>query len=127
MKLQSKNEQNELRLDGDGKVWIDAQQVALLTSDGSAKKLDGSVLATLGADGTLQIPGEADGLMIREDGAILKGGQVQLEIAADGTVTGPMAKEIAGTLTVAGAAEGRRAIMLAWLVAMTGERETTMQ
>jgi hypothetical protein len=110
----------QLRLAGDGAVFADDRHVASISITGELT-MDGTLVAILLADGTVTIPNEGDEtIKIRDDGALIDATDpklVLLEFGADGVLRGPLARQM--TMTSTGSPKARRALMLAWLGAMS--------
>ena len=117
-------EKHELVLTADGKIMADGKHVVTLTASGEIQDPTGKVWATLGADGKVvpaaDNPGKDDEIVIREDGAIMDNGEVAIEFGADGFLAGPViATEAQGAkIAYTGAPETRRALALAFMIAM---------
>jgi hypothetical protein len=113
-----------LRLDADGSVFADDKLLATVSTKGELT-IDGKLAAILLSDGTVTIPDEGDeAIKIRDDGALIDGvdpKKVLLEFGADGTLRGPLLDgELKGTtMTSSGSPKARRALMLAWLGALS--------
>jgi hypothetical protein len=115
---------HELVLTADGKIMADGKHVGTLTVSGEIQDPEGKVHARMGADGKV-IPepgagGKDDEIVIREDGAIMDNGAVAIEFGADGFLAGPViATEAQGAkIAYTGAPETRRALALAFMLAM---------
>jgi len=124
MAIEAGGESHELKLSADGKVSADGKEIATLTSAGEMM-VDGKVVMKLSADGLVtDAEGKSDSkpITVRADGAVLEGDTVMIEVGADGALVGKVvdAEMHGAKLQVTGAPETRRALMFAWLGAMSG-------
>jgi hypothetical protein len=120
MKLSSieDNRLLELALAADGRITWGGQDVGTLEPDGEAHAVDGKLLATITADGTVVLPRWAeDRLVIRDNGTVVKQGVTMLEITSTGDVTGEMIEAAKASIKISGPPAGRRALVFAWIVA----------
>ena len=103
-----------MRLLPSGKIVIHDQATGLMTAGGEIKNAEGTLVAILGADGTVEIPTFSyTGFKIDAAGTLLKEGQPVAKFGTDNTLETKLEQNVDKTVAV-GDITQRRALMFMW-------------
>ncbi len=103
-----------MRLLPSGKIVIQDQTTGLITPAGEIKNAEGTLVAILGTDGTVEIPTFSyTGFKIDATGTLLKEGQPVAKFGTDNTLETKLEQNVAKTVAV-GDTTQRRALMFMW-------------
>mgnify|MGYP001172776262 FL=1 len=108
----------EFALRATGEVIADGAVIGRLSGDGVATNGTGKRLATIAADGTVTIVGEAETFTVAPDGSATRAGTPLVTIGADGVLGGAAVAEAAAgsKIAISGDVAARQALIFAWLV-----------
>ena len=114
----------ELAIDAAGKITVNGKLVGTIGANGEARDANDKVIASIATDGRVTIQGEPqEDIVIRDDGSVVNRGEAIVSIGADAVLAGKLISEADAKITYAGPPEGRRAMMLAWLVSVSTEKQ----
>lgn len=116
MTITAEGEDGAMVIEADGAVVIQGVRAGKLNGDGRIMDKDGKQVATVDKDGLVTIDNFPETFTIAEDGSFTFSGR-SLSIAEDGTLVG-LGADVKIVFT--GPKEGRRAAMVAFILAMTG-------
>jgi hypothetical protein len=103
-----------MRLLPSGKIIVHDQATGLMTAGGQIKNAEGTLVAILGADGTVEIPTFAyAGFKIDAAGTLLREGQPVAKFGTDNTLETMLEQNVDRTVAV-GDTSQRRALMFMW-------------
>lgn len=103
-----------MRLLPSGKIVIHDQTTGLMTAGGEIKNAEGTLVAVLGTDGTVEIPTFSyTGFKIDAAGTLLQDGQPVAKFGANNTLETKLEQNVDKTVAV-GDTTQRRALMFMW-------------
>lgn len=113
--------ESDMLIGADGRIEYDDRHLGTVYSDGRFEDSEGRVVATLGADGRVDIPGEDEDLHIGADGSLTSRGEPLLTVTLEGELSGPfLEREGSGNrVRIEGPREGHRLAMFVLMVAST--------
>ncbi|MDQ3336783.1 MAG: hypothetical protein M4D80_16585 [Myxococcota bacterium] len=103
-----------MRLLPSGKIVVQGQATGAMTASGEIKNADGTLVAVLGPDGTVEIPTFSYlGFKIDAAGTLLQDGQPVAKFGANNTLETKLEQNVDKTVAV-GDTTQRRALMFMW-------------
>jgi hypothetical protein len=103
-----------MRLLPSGQIVVNDQATGIMTANGEIQGADGTLVAILGPDGTIEIPTFAyAGFKIDDKGELLQEGKPVAKFGADGTLETKLQQNVDKTVAVGDTAQ-RRALMFMW-------------